>query len=49
MNITSALYRIARLSRDLNAVQKGPTAVGKRAVRKVAYKQTAKALRWLLK
>lgn len=49
MNVTSALYRLARLSRDFAAVQKGPAAVGKRLVRKAAYKQTAKALRWLLK
>ena len=48
-DITSLLYKLARLSRDVNAVKRGPTAVGKRLVRKAAYKQTAKALRWFLK
>jgi hypothetical protein len=31
---TDNLYRAARLGADLRAVRKGPTAIGKRAVRK---------------
>jgi hypothetical protein len=34
MSLTSALFRLARLSADARAVSRGPGAVGKRLVRK---------------
>jgi hypothetical protein len=46
---TSTLYRLARLSADMDAVRKGPQAVAKRQVRKVAYKTTARFLRAIFK
>lgn len=45
----SLLYLIARLLGDVNAVKRGPDAIGKRYVRKVAHKQTARTLRKLLR
>lgn len=32
--LSSALYRAARVSRDINALTRGPGAVGRRLVRK---------------
>lgn len=53
MSITSLLFRAARLSADARAIRKGPTAVGKRIVRKQVYKRTngtiARLLRAVLK
>lgn len=34
--LSSALYKAARLSRDINAVSRGPGAIGRRLVRKGA-------------
>lgn len=34
MRLTSLLYRAARASADVNAIRRGPKAVGKRIVRK---------------
>jgi hypothetical protein len=34
MSLTTWLYRAARLSADINAVRRGPRAVGKRLLRK---------------
>lgn len=52
-SFTSLLFQAARLSADGRAIRKGPAAVGKRIVRKQAYKSTnvplAKLLRLLLK
>lgn len=49
MKLSGWLYRAARLSRDVNAVSRGPGAVGRRAVRKPVYRAvnraTAKVLR----
>ena len=53
MSFTNMLYRLARASATGRAVRKGPTALGKREVRKVVYRrvngQTARLLRRLLK
>jgi hypothetical protein len=40
MNLTSALYKAARLSADARAISKGPGAVGKRIIRKAVYRKT---------
>lgn len=37
-SLTSLLFQAARLSADGRAIRKGPAAVGKRIVRKQAYK-----------
>jgi hypothetical protein len=34
MSLTAWLYRAARLSADVNAIRRGPKAIGKRLVRK---------------
>lgn len=34
MSLTSSLFKLARLSADARAVRKGPTAMGKRYLRK---------------
>jgi len=34
MKLKSLIYKILRISNDLNAIQKGPKAVGKRIMRK---------------
>jgi hypothetical protein len=47
MGLRSALYTIARLMGDVNAVNKGK--VGKRVTRRVAGKTTGRTLRKLLK
>lgn len=49
MSIRSFLYRVARGLGDFNALKRGPTAVAKRSVRKVAQKGFSKALTRLLK
>ena len=47
--ISRALYKAARVSRDINAVTRGPGAVGKRIVRKTAYRATNQGLARLLR
>lgn len=47
MGLRSALYTIARLMGDVNAVKKGK--VGKRVARRAAGKATGRTLRKLLK
>jgi len=47
MGLRSALYTIARLMGDVNAVKKGK--VGKRVARRAAGKATGRSLRKLLK
>lgn len=47
--ISKALYTAARLSRDLNAVSRGPKATGHRVVRKAAGRATNGLLARLLK
>jgi hypothetical protein len=45
VNIVSALYRGLATYNDVKAVRRGPAAVGKRVVRKAAYRTTTKLLR----
>jgi len=40
-----ALYSVARKVADVNAVSRGPGAIGKRVVRKKLYKVFSKSLR----
>lgn len=47
MGLRSALYTIARLMGDVNAVKKGK--VGKRVARRAAGKATGRTLRKLIK
>ncbi len=53
MNLTSMLYKLARASATGRAVRKGPSALGRREIRKVVYRktggQTARVLRKFLK
>jgi hypothetical protein len=42
MSLTRWLYRALRVSRDVNAVRRGPKAATKRAARKAAYRGFAK-------
>jgi hypothetical protein len=42
VNITSSLYKAARLSADLRAVRRGPDAVAKRVVRKAVGRSLAR-------
>jgi hypothetical protein len=49
MNLRSLLYAAARKLGDYNAIKHGPVAVGKRIVRKAAYKGFSKTLGKLLK
>jgi hypothetical protein len=44
MSITSLLYAMARLGRDVNAVKRGPRAIAKRQARKAGYKLAAKLI-----
>lgn len=48
MSATSYAYRVLRLSRDVNAIRRGPNAIAKRIVRKTAHKTTARLLRKVL-
>jgi len=48
-SLRSQLYRAARDLGDLQAAEKGPTALGKRYVRKAAYRHTNGALRQVLR
>jgi len=43
--IRHLLYRLAILLGDVNAVRQGPTAIGKRMVRKMMQRNTARLLR----
>jgi hypothetical protein len=47
--VRSALYLIARLLGDVNAVRRGPKAVGKRLARKAAHRGFSRALARLLR
>ena len=42
VSLTSALYQLLRLSRDVNAVRRGPRATAKRAARTGIYRPVAK-------
>jgi hypothetical protein len=45
MTLRALLYRALSLSNDARAVSRGPTAVGKRLVRKAAYRATTRGMR----
>jgi len=45
MKLKSLIYRILSLSNDLNAIQRGPKAIGKRLVRKAGWKWFAGRMR----
>ena len=47
-SLRNVLYRMASILGDVNSIRRGPKAVVKRAVRKVAYKQMSKLLRKFL-
>ena len=49
MSILSAFYKIARMFNDVNAVSRGPSAIGKRVIRKQSFKSLASILRKILK
>jgi aspartate ammonia-lyase len=45
MKLKSLLYKILRISNDLNAIQSGPKAIGKRLIRKVILRSAGKISR----
>lgn len=45
MKLKSLLYKILRISNDLNAIQRGPNAIGKRLVRKAGWRKFASIMR----
>jgi hypothetical protein len=45
MNLKSRIYRLLSISNDVNAVHKGPTAVGKRIIRKAGWRKFASIMR----
>ena len=49
MSILSTFYKMARMFNDANAVSKGPSAIGKRLVRKQSFKSLSSILRKILK
>jgi hypothetical protein len=48
-SITSLLFQAARLSADGRAIRKGPDAVAKRYVRKIAYRKVNGVLAGILR
>jgi hypothetical protein len=45
MKIKTLIYRILSASNDLNAIQRGPKAIGKRLIRKVILRSAGKISR----
>jgi hypothetical protein len=45
MSLKSMLYKILRISNDLNAIQRGPKAIGKRIGRKMVGRLAGKIIR----
>jgi hypothetical protein len=45
MKLKSLLYKILRISNDLNAIQRGPKAIGKRIMRKGIGRLAGKLMR----
>jgi len=45
MKLKSLLYHLLSVSNDLNAIQRGPKAVGKRLVRKAGWRKFASMTR----
>jgi hypothetical protein len=48
-SLRSEMYRTARIMGDLEAAQKGPTAYGKRVMRKRMYRRSNSLTRHLLR
>lgn len=48
MSLSRFLYRLARVSRDINAVSRGPRAFGKRAARKLLGRAAGKLINKLV-
>jgi hypothetical protein len=45
MKLKSLIYKILRISNDLNAIQRGPKAIGKRIGRKMVGRLAGKSMR----
>jgi hypothetical protein len=45
MKLKSLIYKILRISNDLNAIQRGPKAIGKRLINKQIGKLAGKVMR----
>ncbi|MCK9570716.1 hypothetical protein M0R72_17335 [Candidatus Pacearchaeota archaeon] len=45
MKLKSLIYKLLSLSNDLNAIQRGPKAIGKRLVRKAGWRMFASIMR----
>jgi len=45
MKLKSLIYRLLSISNDLNAIQRGPKAIGKRLVRKAGWRKFASIMR----
>lgn len=45
MKLKSLLYKLLRWHNDLNAIQRGPKAIGKRMIRKAAWRKFANIVR----
>jgi hypothetical protein len=45
MKLKSLLYKILRISNDLDAIQRGPKAIGKRTCRKMVGRLAGKVMR----
>lgn len=48
-SLRSGLYTLARLMGDANAISRGPAAIGKRIIRKAAYKSLGRLLNRFLR
>jgi len=48
-SLRSQLYRTARILGDLDAASRGPSAYGRRVVRKAAYRKSSSATRSLMR
>ena len=45
MKLKSLIYRLLSISNDVNAVRKGPKAIGKRLIRKAGWRKFASIMR----
>lgn len=45
MKLKSLIYRLLSWSNDLNAIRRGPKAIGKRIVRKAGWRKFASIMR----
>lgn len=44
--ISKVLYRAASITRDINAIKRGPKAIGKRMARKAIGRAVGKLFKW---